>query len=54
MWIETKKNTRNLYLRDRMEEGLTFNDSGSAQVSEELGSYLIEHFDGIVEKTTEE
>lgn len=52
MWIElTDGDTTELYNRDIMDEPVSFSDSGTAQVSKDVGKALIDKYDNIERKS---
>jgi len=53
MWIEIATNTKQLKTEE-MDEAVTFNDNGSAQVTEDVGELLTNNFETITEKSTNE
>lgn len=54
MWIECTNSATEAIKIPEIDEKVVFNDSGTAQVSHDVGTALIEHVDGIVESSTDE
>lgn len=44
MWVKFKGDTKEIYLRDKMDKPLELNNTGAVQVPEELGEFLIENY----------
>lgn len=54
MWIRiTNSATTRLYNEDLMDEPVSFNENGTAQVSREVGEAMVAHYDVIEPTDTE-
>jgi hypothetical protein len=54
MWIINENSaTQRLFNRDLMDEPVEFSSNGTAQVSEDVGEALVDHYDTIHRKTTD-
>lgn len=52
MWIQAREGTEQLKLPE-MEEPVEFSENGTAQVTKEVGKYLMENAPGVTEASNE-
>lgn len=54
MYIKSKGDTSKIYIEKKMEEPVEFASTGTAQVSESVGNFLVDKYDSIETKSEDE